>query len=157
MKELRTFLKTQLPDYMVPWAFVTLAALPLTPNGKVDRRALPLPEQTRAASAEAFVAPRTNVEARVAQIWGQVLGLDAVGIHDSFFDLGGHSLLATQVISMVPRPGRGAGVRCSRWSCGLWPSAGDRRRSGRARRAHCPQVSRRATSSRFSSGCGSDA
>ncbi len=101
VKDLRTFLKTQLPDYMVPWAFVTLAALPLTPNGKVDRRALPLPQQTPAASGEAFVAPRTDIETRVAQIWGQVLGLDAVGIHDSFFDLGGHSLLATQVISQV--------------------------------------------------------
>src|SRR5262249_13934992 len=73
----------------------------LTPNGKLDYRALPAPEWGRAELAGAFVAPRTPVEEKVAEIWAQVLGLEQVGIHDNFFALGGHSLSATQVISRV--------------------------------------------------------
>jgi acyl carrier protein len=99
--ELREFLKARLPDYMVPSAFVMLDALPLGPNGKIDRRALPAPDHGRPELDGVFVAPRSPIEERLANIWAQVLGLERVGVHDNFFDLGGHSLLATQVISRV--------------------------------------------------------
>ena len=99
--ELRNFLKSKLPDYMVPSFFVFRDAFPLTPNGKVDRSALPAPDQSRPDLKDAFVAPRTPVEKLTARIWAEVLKLDKVGVHDSFFDLGGHSLLAIQVISRV--------------------------------------------------------
>jgi surfactin family lipopeptide synthetase A len=99
--ELRGALQEQLPDYMVPSAFVLLESLPLTPNGKVDRRALPAPDQARPAPGETFVAPRTPIEEALAAIWAEVLGLERVGVHDNFFELGGHSLLATQVIARV--------------------------------------------------------
>ena len=98
--DLRHFLKQQLPDYMVPSAFVVLEALPLTPNGKVDRRALPAPD-LRKELEESFVAPRTPIEEMLASIWGNILLIDSVGVNDNFFTLGGHSLLATQVISRV--------------------------------------------------------
>ncbi|HSG39439.1 MAG TPA: amino acid adenylation domain-containing protein, partial [Thermoanaerobaculia bacterium] len=99
--ELRGYLKEKLPEYMVPSAFVALDALPLTPNGKIDRRALAKIEPGRAVETEGFVAPRTATEARLAEIWSEVLGLEAVGVQDDFFDLGGHSLLATQLVSRV--------------------------------------------------------
>jgi acyl carrier protein len=96
--DLRDFLKQELPEYMSPAAYVALAALPLTENGKLDRQALPAPEAS-SESERGYVAPRTQVEQRLAEIWSQVLGVDQVGVHSDFFDLGGHSLLATQVIS----------------------------------------------------------
>jgi amino acid adenylation domain-containing protein len=99
--ELRQFLKTKLPDYMVPRAFVNLASLPLTATGKINRKALPAPDECALEAQEEFAAPRTPVEALLAQIWSEVLKLQRVGIHDNFFDLGGHSLLATQVISRI--------------------------------------------------------
>jgi acyl carrier protein len=99
--ELRRFLQDKLPEYMVPSAFVFLEALPLTPNGKVDRRSLPVPDQSRPSQSVKFVAPRTATEEILAEIWSQVLKLERVGIHDNFFELGGHSLLATQVISRL--------------------------------------------------------
>ena len=99
--ELRSFLQTKLPDYMIPATFVRLDALPLTPSGKVDRQALPAPGQTRPALSEAFVAPRTPAEEILADIWASVLGVAAVGIHDNFFALGGHSLSAVQVLSRL--------------------------------------------------------
>jgi amino acid adenylation domain-containing protein len=100
---LRAALKQQLPEYMVPAAFVGLPELPLTPNGKLDRPALPAPTVRRAAGAE-LVAPRTGVEELLAQLWREVLGLDAdqpLGIDDDFFDLGGHSLLATRLVARI--------------------------------------------------------
>jgi acyl carrier protein len=100
---LRGFLKQKLPEYMVPSAFMFLEALPLTPSGKVDRRALPVPDQSRPDLESGFVAPRTPVEEALAGIWAEVLELKRVGVHDNFFDLGGHSLLATQVMSRVRR------------------------------------------------------
>jgi non-ribosomal peptide synthetase component F/acyl carrier protein len=99
--ELRRHLKDPLPDYMIPAAFVILDRLPLTPNGKVDRRALPAPEQTQAASESAYLAPRTPVEEVLADIWSRLLGVGPVGVNDDFFELGGHSLLATRVVSQV--------------------------------------------------------
>jgi amino acid adenylation domain-containing protein len=98
--DLRRFLKAQLPDYMMPSAFVVLEALPLTPNGKVDRRALPQPE-LRPELEPTFVAPQTPTEELVASIWEKVLRVSQVGINDNFFELGGHSLLATQLLLQV--------------------------------------------------------
>ena len=100
--QLRRFLQERLPEYMVPSAFELLEALPLTPNGKLDRLALPAPEQVRPELEEAYVAPRTPAEERLAKIWGQVLSLKQIGIYDNFFtELGGHSLLAMQLVSRV--------------------------------------------------------
>src|SRR5262249_50543270 len=76
-----------------------LDALPLSPAGKVDRKALPAPEAGSASAS--YVAPRDGVEEAVAAVWSEVLGLERVGVHDSFFDLGGHSLLATRVVSRL--------------------------------------------------------
>jgi len=94
--ELRRFLQEKLPNYMIPSVLVQIEVMPLTPTGKIDRRALPAPEQ--ADLEKSFVAPRTEVEERLASIWAEVLHMEPVGIHDNFFELGGHSLLATQVI-----------------------------------------------------------
>jgi amino acid adenylation domain-containing protein len=99
--ELRSLLKRQLPEYMVPTDFVFLEAMPLSPNGKLDRRALPAPERTGNSPDREFVPPRTAVERLLAAMWSQVLGVDRVGVHDPFFDLGGHSLLATQLLAHV--------------------------------------------------------
>ncbi|HEX9987857.1 MAG TPA: amino acid adenylation domain-containing protein [Chloroflexia bacterium] len=99
--ELRQYLREKLPDYMVPSAFVLLDEMPLTPNGKIDRRALPAPELGSAEGDEGYVAPRDLVEEAIAAIWVSVLGIEHVGVHDSFFEVGGHSLAATQVVSRV--------------------------------------------------------
>ncbi|WP_164019628.1 non-ribosomal peptide synthetase, partial [Pyxidicoccus trucidator] len=98
---LRAFAQQRLPGYMVPSVFVPLEALPLTPNGKVDRKALPPPGDSRMEEGRPFVAPRTPTEERIAASWGELLGVERVGIHDDFFELGGHSLLATQVVSRI--------------------------------------------------------
>jgi amino acid adenylation domain-containing protein len=100
-KEIRNFLTSKLPEYMVPSAFAILKSFPLTSNGKVDRRALPAPDAMRPELTGNFVAPRTNIEEVLAAIWAEVLKIEKVGIYDNFFELGGHSLLATQVISRV--------------------------------------------------------
>ena len=99
--DLYGFLKQQLPDYMVPSAFVVLDSFPRTRHDKVDRRALPAPDRVRPELNKAFVAPRNPTEEGLSKIWAEVLGIDQVGVHDNFFELGGHSLLATQVISRV--------------------------------------------------------
>ncbi|HEX3554229.1 MAG TPA: amino acid adenylation domain-containing protein, partial [Thermoanaerobaculia bacterium] len=99
---LRDFLKSKLPDYMVPSAWVFLEALPLTTHGKLDRRALarwtPAPP---APARQTYRAPRTLAEGLMAEIWAEVLGVERVGVEDDFFELGGHSLLATRVVSRV--------------------------------------------------------
>jgi thioesterase domain-containing protein/aryl carrier-like protein len=97
---LRQYLRQHLPAYMVPAALVPLAALPLSPSGKVDRTALPLPAQSRAAQG-ALVAPRTPVEDLLATIWADVLQVERVGLYDNFFELGGHSLLAVRVVQRM--------------------------------------------------------
>jgi amino acid adenylation domain-containing protein len=96
---LRQGLRERLPVYMLPAAFVMLAALPLTPNGKVDRKALPAPEPQ--GGEDGHLAPRSPVEEILAGIWSEVLGRDRIGANDHFFHLGGHSLLATQVMSRL--------------------------------------------------------
>ena len=99
---LRGYLKTKLPDYMIPAAFVPLAELPLTPNGKVDRRALPAPGALRAeADSSNFVAPRNEQELQLARLWEEVLNVEHVSVRDNFFDLGGHSLLAVKLFSLI--------------------------------------------------------
>jgi hypothetical protein len=95
--ELRDHLRTKLPDYMVPAAFVTLQALPLTPNGKVDRKALPKPEFEAVTDQSKFVAPSSETEVALAKVWREVLHLKQVGLNDNFFDIGGHSVLLLQV------------------------------------------------------------
>jgi amino acid adenylation domain-containing protein/non-ribosomal peptide synthase protein (TIGR01720 family) len=101
--ELRRYLKSHLPEYMIPSSVVTLEALPLTRNGKVDRRALPSPAPPDGARAERedYMAPRTPIEERLTRIWSEVLAVERVGIHDDFFELGGHSLLATSIVSRL--------------------------------------------------------
>jgi amino acid adenylation domain-containing protein len=97
---LRQFLKEKLPEYMLPRAYMVLEYLPLTPNGKVDRRALPMPD-TITFNNQDYVAPRSQVEKLLGEIWAKVLGKEQIGVHDNFFELGGHSLLATQLISRI--------------------------------------------------------
>jgi natural product biosynthesis luciferase-like monooxygenase protein len=100
-RELRSFLKERLPEYMVPSAFMTMNELPLTANGKIDRKSLPAPDVAyRNLNAEP-VAPRTKKERVIAEIWQQVLKIDRAGVHDNFFDLGGHSLLMAQAHSLL--------------------------------------------------------
>ncbi len=99
--EVRRFLQGRLPDYMIPSVFVFLDALPLRPNGKIDRDALPEPGIQVAQENNGHAVPRNPVEETLADIWAEVLGIDRVGIHESFFDLGGYSLSATQVLARV--------------------------------------------------------
>ena len=104
---LRRWLLQRLPEYMVPSVFVALPALPLTPQGKVDRLALPSPPGVRPGWSTAYVAPRNDDEALVADVWQQLLGVSPVGVHDNFFQLGGHSLLAVRMIAAIEqRTGR---------------------------------------------------
>jgi acyl carrier protein len=84
---------------MIPSVFVFLDAFPRTPTGKVDHRAFPAPGGSRPDLDTAFVAARSPVEDVLAGIWGEVLGLDRVGIHDRFLDLGGHSLQAMRILT----------------------------------------------------------
>ncbi|MEU9482032.1 condensation domain-containing protein, partial [Streptomyces sp. NPDC048191] len=100
LSAVRSELGLSLPEYMVPAAFVELEALPLTPNGKLDKRALPAPEQDAFARGT-YVAPRDETEARIAAVWSEVLGLDAVSVEDSFFDLGGDSIRAVSLVGAL--------------------------------------------------------
>ncbi|MEP7271062.1 MAG: FkbM family methyltransferase, partial [Acidobacteriota bacterium] len=101
ISDLRDHLRQSLPDYMIPSAFVMLDAVPRTANGKVDYKALPAPDEVTRAGERVLVAPRTPLETQVLDIWRNVLGVEHIGVHDSFFEVGGHSLLATQVISRL--------------------------------------------------------
>jgi amino acid adenylation domain-containing protein len=99
--ELRSFLESKLPNYMVPAAFVTLEELPLTPNGKIDRKALPAPNTNRPQLEGVYQLPQTEIEQAIANIWQKLLQLEDIGIHDNFFELGGNSLLLVQVHSQL--------------------------------------------------------
>jgi arthrofactin-type cyclic lipopeptide synthetase A len=104
LETLRAHVLERLPEYMVPGAFVQLDALPLTPNDKIDRKALPEPGAD-AVINRPYVAPQGEVEATLAQIWGEVLGVEQVGRHDNFFELGGHSLLAVSLVARMRQSG----------------------------------------------------
>ncbi|ATZ94877.1 solanimycin non-ribosomal peptide synthetase SolG [Dickeya fangzhongdai] len=93
----RSSLAAQLPEYMVPAAFVKLDQLPLTANGKLDRKALPQPDDS-SFSRRAYEAPQGDVEIAMAELWQELLGVERIGRHDNFFELGGHSLLAVQLM-----------------------------------------------------------
>ncbi|MFC3378609.1 phosphopantetheine-binding protein [Rugamonas sp. CCM 8940] len=97
---LRAALAALLPDYMIPAAFMALAALPLTANGKIDRKALPPPEAA-ATAALPYAAPQGELEQLLAQLWREVLDVPRVGRLDDFFELGGHSMLATALLAAV--------------------------------------------------------
>jgi len=103
--ELRDFLRQRLPEYMAPGVFVELEELPLTPSGKIDRRALPEPEGRRPELDEGYVAPRTQAERVLAEIWSQALGLQQVGVYDNFFRLGGDSILGIQIVVRANQAG----------------------------------------------------
>ena len=98
---LRNYLKEHLPDFMIPSTIMILDAFPITPGGKVDRKALPKPEITREDLEESYLAPETQTEKKVAEIWKNVLDVKKIGVDDNFFELGGHSLLAIQVVSLI--------------------------------------------------------
>ena len=100
-KALREFLRTFLPEYMVPAVFVRLERLPLTSHGKVDRQALPIPDAENTLRDEVFTSPRTALESQVGAIIGGLLGTGDVGVNDNFFLLGGNSFLGIQVIARV--------------------------------------------------------
>jgi len=99
--ELRAFVNSKLPNYMVPSAFVRLDALPLTPSGKVDRRALPAPDPSWHQATAEFTAPRTPLEKTLAGIWQTLLKVERIGIHENFFELGGESLLGLRLVNRL--------------------------------------------------------
>jgi acyl carrier protein len=98
--ELRSHLSSQLPDYMVPAAYVRMDRIPLTANGKLDSKALPMPEGD-AHAARGYEAPKGEIERRLVEIWADVLKVERVGRRDNFFELGGHSLLVMQVMARI--------------------------------------------------------
>jgi long-subunit acyl-CoA synthetase (AMP-forming) len=100
MEDIRAFLKEQLPDYMVPTVIILLPRLPLNENGKVDRQSLLEPERFQTVS-KAYIAPRTDTERKIAEIWREVLGNEVIGLGEDFFEIGGHSLAGIQVMSRV--------------------------------------------------------
>ena len=92
-------LRKRLPEYMIPTVWVKLESLPLTPNGKTDKKALP--DIDAGESGNKYVAPRSDLEIKLAAIWEDLLGIERIGTNDNFFELGGHSLLATRTVSAV--------------------------------------------------------
>jgi amino acid adenylation domain-containing protein len=101
LTQLRSFVSKDLPDYMIPWAFVLLDSMPVTPTGKIDRQALPDPGRSRPALDISLVAPRNSIETRLARIWAETLSIDQIGVDDDFLLLGGHSLLAARIVAKV--------------------------------------------------------
>ncbi len=99
--DLRRFLRERLPRPLIPSTFTVLDALPMTPTGKIDRRALPAPDRSEVGRARSAIAPRDEIEARLATVWEEVLDVRPIGVTDSFFDLGGHSLLAIRLLARV--------------------------------------------------------
>ena len=97
--ELRNFLASKLPDYMIPHTLMVMEKLPVLPNGKLDRKSLPEPDLSAIQSE--FIPPQTPTQEIIAKIWAEVLGIERIGIHDNFLELGGHSLLASLVISRL--------------------------------------------------------
>ncbi|WP_159025668.1 non-ribosomal peptide synthetase/type I polyketide synthase [Aquimarina sp. Aq78] len=95
---LQSYLKSKLPEYMVPGLWVNLDKMPLTPNGKINRKGLPDPDESEFSTQE-YTAPTNEIETQMVTVWENLLGIDKIGIHDGFFELGGHSLLATRLVS----------------------------------------------------------
>ena len=100
-RDLCTFLKDKLPDYMIPSAFWFLDSLPVTPNGKVDRKALPAPDQTWPGIDKAFVWARDALELQLTKLWEKIIGVEPIGVRDNFFEIGGHSLLAVRLVTQM--------------------------------------------------------
>ena len=92
-----------LPEYMVPDDFVLMQAIPITPNGKTDRKSLPKPDYNIIARHGEYIAPRTDVEKQVAEIWEELMGLKKISIFDNFFELGGRSLVAVQIMARIEK------------------------------------------------------
>ncbi|MEU3495181.1 amino acid adenylation domain-containing protein [Kitasatospora cineracea] len=109
--DLRAALGRTLPEYMVPAVFVPIDAVPLTTNGKLDKRALPAPDAGAIRARREYAAPRTPLEERIAGLWSDVLGVERIGVEDSFFDLGGDSIRAVALIGALRADGLDASVR----------------------------------------------
>ena len=92
-----------LPEYMVPDDFMVMSAIPITPNGKIDRKALPKPDYNAITRLGEYVAPRTEIEKQVAEIWQELMGLEKISIYDNFFELGGRSLVAVQIMAQIEK------------------------------------------------------
>jgi amino acid adenylation domain-containing protein len=103
VSELRAYLQKEIPEYMVPAAFVRMDKLPLSANGKVDIKALPAPESRAIEDQGSFLAPTDSIEQVLAQLWSKVLKVKRVGLNDNFFELGGHSLLAVRIIVEIEK------------------------------------------------------
>lgn len=103
VSDVRRFLRQHLPEYMIPSMAIAIAHLPLTPNGKIDRKALPAPFSPNSSSANAFDPPAPGIESMIAEIWRELLKIEAIGPQDNFFDLGGHSLLAVQAVERIKK------------------------------------------------------
>ncbi|MFG2825799.1 amino acid adenylation domain-containing protein, partial [Kitasatospora sp. NPDC048365] len=109
--ELRGFLAASLPEYMVPAVYLAIDAIPLTTNGKLDKRALPAPGADAIRARQEYRAPRTPLETRITEVWQSVLGVERIGVEDSFFDLGGDSIRAVALIGALRAAGLDASVR----------------------------------------------
>ena len=103
VSELRIYLKSRLPAYMVPYTFMPLEQLPKTPNGKIDRQSLPYPVTGRTEKDKTLVAPRDQLELQLTLLWEKALGIQPIGISENFFDLGGHSLLAVRLFAQMEK------------------------------------------------------
>ncbi|MER7035678.1 phosphopantetheine-binding protein, partial [Streptomyces albidoflavus] len=108
--ELRAHLNERLPEYMVPASFTVLECIPLTSNGKLDRKALPAPDRDAFARTER-TAPRTPLERQLAAVWSDILGIEDLGVHDSFFELGGDSMRAVRMAGRLRETGFDVGIR----------------------------------------------
>ncbi len=138
--QIRQALRQRLPAHMVPSAYVFLDELPLTTNGKVDRRILPPPPAERPESAGRFVAPRTPAEETMASVWGEVLGVEGIGVHDDFFALGGSSLSTVRVVALARARGLPVTVRElveTPTIARLTAAAGGADQTGAGRRTRC--------------------
>src|SRR6185503_17227286 len=102
---LSAFLKEKLPEYMVPWKYVTVEQWPLTANGKIDRQALSQMGDESAPREQVFAAPRTPVEEVLARIWSEALGIEQISIHDNFFELGGDSIVLLTIAAKASKAG----------------------------------------------------
>lgn len=102
-EKLNSFLKTKIPDYMIPHDFILIEKMPLTGTGKVDLKALPEPELSKAGGSSNYAEPKDPLELQLVNIWEKVLGIKNIGIRDNFFELGGHSILAMKVFGYIEK------------------------------------------------------